>query len=329
MTAFPIAEKQPKLTERMRQVGKNQRLGHAYLLEGATGVGQAEMAQFMAAMLFCTEVDKPCGECANCQRVLNQEYGDLHWIKPDGETLRIDQMREIKRELSLSAIESENKVFVITEAEKMNQAASNSLLKFLEEPTPGTMVILLTAHLDQILQTIQSRCQIIHFEPLDREMLIQTLVADGIEEQRATLLTALTEDIETAKALDEDEIMAEQRDKAWPWLKRILAGDPRAFIEVTSVWLPLSKERAVNQRLLDILSLYVADLLTLKRGLSETTLFQPSLAANYQQLLAKLTLKRLEQTLHAIAEAKRMISANVSVQSALEYFVLIIWQTNA
>lgn len=329
MTAFSIAEKQPKLTERMRQVGKNQRLGHAYLLEGATGVGQAEMAQFMAAMLFCTEADKPCGECANCQRVLNQEYGDLHWIKPDGETLRIDQMREIKRELSLSAIESENKVFVITEAEKMNQAASNSLLKFLEEPTPGTMVILLTAHLDQILQTIQSRCQIIHFEPLDREMLIQTLVADGIEEQRATLLTALTEDIETAKALDEDEIMAEQRDKAWPWLKRILAGDPRAFIEVTSVWLPLSKERAVNQRLLDILSLYVADLLTLKRGLSETTLFQSSLAANYQQLLAKLTLKRLEQTLHAIAEAKRMISANVSVQSALEYFVLIVWQTNA
>lgn len=326
--AFAIETKQPRLAERMRQVGRNQRLGHAYLLEGATGVGQAEMAQFMAAMVFCTSEDKPCGECQNCQRILNHEYGDLHWIVPDGEVLRIDQMRDIKRELSLSAIEGSQKVFVITDAEKMNQAAANSLLKFLEEPTAGTMVILLTAHLDQILSTIQSRCQIIHFDPLDRGVLVQTLRDEGISEQQALLLTALTEDVATAKALDEDEIMSEQLDKAWPWLQHILLKDPRGFIEVASIWVPLSKDRTANQRLLDILSLYIADLLSVKRG-SETALYQPELTASYQRLLHQLPLTRLTRTLHAIAEAKRMIAANVSIQAALEYLVLTVWETDA
>ncbi|MHA6381564.1 hypothetical protein ACX3VT_08490 [Aerococcus sanguinicola] len=125
---FRIQAKQPELTALMDRVLRQGRLGHAYIFEGEAGAGQAEMADYVAAALFCQGEDKPCGQCRNCQLLVQGDLPDLVHVEPEGQSLKIDQMREIKQELSLTAMGGGHKVFIIHDAEKMTNSAANSLL---------------------------------------------------------------------------------------------------------------------------------------------------------------------------------------------------------
>lgn len=326
-TPFAIEEKQPQLAQAMRSVGKHQRISHAYLFEGAQGVGQEEMATFMAAMIFCTgEAPKPCGHCAHCQRIQRQEYGDIVWVTPTDGSLKIDQIRAVKQDLSLSAIESESKVFVIQQAERMTPGAANSLLKFLEEPNANVYLFLLTTQREGILPTIRSRCQIVHFPALNQEQMLQALEEAGITRERARLLGALTSDIAEAEALNADEVFNTQVEKAWPWLQLILKQDIRAFTMVGTDWVPLTKDTEATQRLLAMILLYGYDLLMVKQALAPPlTLTQPQKQADYAGVIATFSMGAMVKIIHQIARSQAMIAHHVSVQAALEYFVLKSW----
>ncbi|MDO4679944.1 MAG: DNA polymerase III subunit delta' [Aerococcus sp.] len=325
MPAFKIEEKQPALANAMKIVGKHRRISHAYLFEGDSGAGQEEMATFIAAMVFCTKEEKPCGECEHCRRILNHDYGDVLWVEPTEGSMKIDQMRAVKQDLSLSAIESHSKVFVINHAELMTTAAANSLLKFLEEPNANVHLLLLTTNRDRILPTIQSRCQIIHFPALERQQVIQMLIERGMGEERAQLLSALTSDIALAETLNEQEIFSQQIEKVWSWTQLILKKDIRSFILVGSEWVKLTKDRQETKRLLALVLLYCSDLLKLKQGEGEDRLIQPTLTKSYYPFVQTIALESLLQIMQSIAKTQAMIEHNVTVQAALEYFVLQCW----
>ncbi|MDO4670026.1 MAG: DNA polymerase III subunit delta' [Aerococcus sp.] len=325
-SGFKIEDKQPQLAQAMRTVGGNQRISRAYLFEGQAGVGQEELATFMAAMIFCVgDTPKPCGVCSHCQRIKNQDYGDVIWIEPDEGSLKIDQMRAVKQDLSLSAIESESKVFVLTQSERMTTAAANSLLKFLEEPNENVYLFLLTTQRDNILPTIRSRCQVVHFPSLNRQQVIAALEQAGLTLERAQLMSALTSDLTRAEALNQDDIFKHQVNSAWGWLSLILKRDIRSFTMVASEWIPLTKDREANQRLLELVLLYGADLLKLKQNPDATDLMQPTKRSDYLAVLNLVSLEALLEIVSLIARVEAMIEHRVTVQAALEYFVLTSW----
>lgn len=149
------------LWERFEANHKGQRLGHAILLIGARYANLAELANRMAAALFCKDIQSPCGICQSCQLIVINEHPDLNPIYPDKlhGVIKIEQIRLLQYSVFTSPQLGRNRVVIINPAEKMNGAAANALLKILEEPPRNTYFILIAEQISTIPPTILSRCQ--------------------------------------------------------------------------------------------------------------------------------------------------------------------------
>lgn len=165
-------------------------VGHAMLFAGPEGVGRRPAALALAASLNCP--DGGCGDCAVCRKVLRGAHPDVHLIVPEGQFILIGQIkgdgsnRGVIGEAHRSAIEGKTKVFIIEDAERMNLASANALLKVLEEPPAGVLFILMTGRPEDLPETIVSRCRRLDFSLLPEEA-IRTVLEDhhGIDPERA------------------------------------------------------------------------------------------------------------------------------------------------
>ncbi|MGH9037246.1 MAG: DNA polymerase III subunit delta' [Acidimicrobiia bacterium] len=152
---------------------------HAYLLAGPGGSGVAEAARCFAAALICP--DAGCGECGSCRRVLRGTHPDVVEVEPAGTFIVVDQIEEVVREAFTSPFEAARKVIILSEADRMNEAAANKLLKTLEEPGDRTHLVLLTDSPDDLLPTVRSRVQRVDFAALSEATVRDTLTAEGVE----------------------------------------------------------------------------------------------------------------------------------------------------
>lgn len=137
---------------------------HAYLFEVDDINNSFPLILAFAKMIICKNHYKDNQKCLNCNichLIDENSYSDLQIIKPNGASIKKDQILELQKELSLKSSNDTNRVYIIQESEKMNASASNSLLKFIEEPEDGIYGILITTNRKQLLETILSRCILI------------------------------------------------------------------------------------------------------------------------------------------------------------------------
>ena len=177
----------------LRGTIQSQHISHAYLFTGPAHIGKTHLAKEMAAALNCQGDTPPCGTCSACHKTRRGTHPDVTTVEPEGNRLKIDQVRELQHTLSLSPVEGRWRVCIITDFQTATTQAANALLKTLEEP-PSRVVLLLTAtDADLLLPTIVSRCQLLALRtvPLARieEVLRERL--DG-EEERAKLIARLS-----------------------------------------------------------------------------------------------------------------------------------------
>ena len=171
------------------------RLAHAYLLAGVDGIGKRRFALNLAQCLLCDQFDDQsldaCGQCSGCRQVLAGSHPDLFLITaPEGKRdLPIEAFVGAKPqrgkaglcfELSRKPMLGNRKIAVIDDANLMNEASGNALLKTLEEPPHGSLLLLVCNNADAILPTIRSRCQHVHFRPLDPAHVVTLLVEQGL-----------------------------------------------------------------------------------------------------------------------------------------------------
>lgn len=316
-----VSKKQPELETLFANSLAGKRLGHAYLFEGARGTGKRALAEWVAQAIFCDQIQagKPCGTCRNCRRLAEGNQPDLIVVEPDGQSIKVDQIRQLKAEFSKSAVEGNKKVYIIEEAEKMTISAANSLLTFLEEPGRDTYLFLLTTVKENILPTIRSRCQIIHFQPLKRELLIESFQAAGITAKNSGVLAALTNDSAEALRLQEDEWFHELQGKVWTWFNQLIKKDPMAFIYVQTDLMPLLKERPQVTMCLDLLLFHYRDMLYIAYGHQNTAVHQ-HLLKQYQASLKDS--RYVTQQIENILKGKKALQANVQAQGILESLVI-------
>ena len=170
---------QNHITESFVNTISKKRLSHAYILTGQKGTGKSLFAREFTKALFCkNNKGDSCDICQNCMRIGNNNHPDIHWIFPDKKDkfIKIEYIRDMQHHVNLSPVELEYKVFIIKEAEKMNEESSNCLLKTLEEPTPNTIIILIANFLASIKETIKSRCQIFRFRPIPTNVIKEQLI---------------------------------------------------------------------------------------------------------------------------------------------------------
>lgn len=152
-------------TEQLRQAWAANRLPHAILVQGADGLGKGSFAAWLSAAVLCEKsVDGKldvCGTCASCALIKAGSHPDLYWVAPEAEKtqLSVDQVRAACEKLSKTSFRQGYKVAIIEPAHQMTPGAANSVLKTLEEPSPGSLLVLLTSRPSGLLPTVRSRCQ--------------------------------------------------------------------------------------------------------------------------------------------------------------------------
>ncbi|MDQ3957370.1 MAG: DNA polymerase III subunit delta' [Actinomycetota bacterium] len=183
-------------------------VSHAWLLTGPRGAGKRGAAFAMAAALLCERgPGAACGECSGCTRALRGRHPDLHHVSPEGPIIPVDVIREaVIPEAARSPFEAVMKVFLVEDADRMNDAAQNALLKTLEEPQPDTVFVLVSDHEEEVLETIRSRCRVVRLDPVPLQRLVELLMAEGASENEARRAAAFSEgDVEAARAAAFDE----------------------------------------------------------------------------------------------------------------------------
>jgi DNA polymerase-3 subunit delta' len=155
---------------------RSKRIAHAVLITGPEHVGRATLARMLAQALNCTGDEIPCGQCRACKLISAGRHPDLHLVAPDGNTLKIDQIRALQHDLALSPVEGRFRVVILEGMEKATAEASNALLKTLEEPPPSVVLALIAPEPEALLPTIVSRCQPMALRPLAMETVRAALV---------------------------------------------------------------------------------------------------------------------------------------------------------
>lgn len=168
---------QSKALSLLRRALAGGRLAHGYLFTGPEGIGKSTAARALAARLLCQAKGEgaPCGRCPGCRKFAAGSHPDFVVVKPDGASIKINQIRELKRALSFPPFERGTRIVLIDDAQTMGREAGNSLLKILEEPPPDNLLLLIAADAEPMLDTIISRCQVIPFAALTEEQAAQVI----------------------------------------------------------------------------------------------------------------------------------------------------------
>jgi DNA polymerase-3 subunit delta' len=309
-------EKQIRLLTRALASG---RIGGAYVFAGASRLGKKTVAAAFAAALNCEaggdDACGSCGSCGSCRRVADRNHPDVVFVQPDGATLRIAQIRELQRQISLRPHEGRYKVFVVTDAETMRPEAANALLKTLEEPPGAGVLVLTTSSVDALLPTIRSRSQELRFLPVTVEDAVAGLATRGVDPERAKMLAVRSRGrVGVAlRALGED--VAEEEDVPAP----IADSSTVAAFRLADEW------QQDPTRLDDLLSWY-HDLLLL--SVDEGAAVEHVDHARTLRFLARReTYASLRAKMRAVMDTSYRLRRNVSAPLALESLALQLAQT--
>ena len=162
------------------------KIAHAYLFSGPRGTGKTSMARILAKALNCEQgpTAEPCGQCSNCQRIVQGTSLDVIEIDAASNT-SVDNIRDLREQVAFTPAESRYKVYIIDEVHMLSTGAFNALLKTLEEPPAHAVFILATTDPQKVPATIQSRCQRFEFRRVTvdeiAEHLAMVAAGSGIE----------------------------------------------------------------------------------------------------------------------------------------------------
>lgn len=330
-------QNQRSILERLASTG---RVPHSLLFAGPEGVGKKLFALRIAMTLTC--VDKagalPCGKCSGCIRAANAQipeasdknrdafkkviftdHPDVGIISAYKRLIVVDAIREMEAEANKRPFEARGRLFVIDDADKMNDAAANALLKTLEEPPPTTGIILITSRPDSLLPTIRSRCQIMRFVPVDRNETADLLASLGRLSRTDADLAAAVSGGSVGKAVSFDaESFREQRDRMRSVVEAaFIKGDVAGLLR-TSELMNDAKNKDNIELALDTLELLLQDVWALKYGYDASRVRNIDIYEELKEIAGQTDKSRLVRSLEDIEEMKQNFIVNINKKIAFD-----------
>jgi DNA polymerase-3 subunit delta' len=306
----------------------NNKMGHAYLFRGPDGVGKKRTALTFAAYINCKNPlqHDACGRCAPCRKYFSGNHPDLIIVEPDGAAIKISQVRELKHHLAFPPLEARVRVVILEDINTMRREAANSLLKILEEPAPGNILILTADLTGKVLPTILSRCQIIPFGPLDHEEMARVLMQEySMEESLALTLAAVAEgSLGRAKLLYQEDLLAFRREV----IEELLLGKYGQAETIGHVMRMSEKATALKENIyefLALLRLWYRDLVLAAAGGPEPLLANKDLSFSLSTATQRWSINQLHEKLQRLDLAEKQLLRNCTRSLVLEtlFFDLI------
>lgn len=301
---------------------------HAYLFSGLRGIGKRLAAMMLAKSLQCdAEGNKPCGNCLPCKKVEDGNHPDILVVEPDGQFIKVEQVRELQRKLGYKPFEGRATVCIIDAADRLNISAANSLLKTLEEPPAQTHLILIAENIRMVIPTILSRCQRINFSPLPTEEVEAILKKD-----ESFASENIGSDMKTIAAMSGGSPgKALSMAGAFPMDEKDLL--LKEFIDINSVekaFLVAEKMVAKDQvsRLmekLELLKFFLRDVMLTKLG-SSNKIVNVKQRDIIVKKASQLTIKAIIAKLETISETEKSILMNANKRLAVETMLIKLFK---
>lgn len=297
------------------------RVSHATLIVGPPNIGKTTLARTFAQVLNCSgPAPLPCGECSACRRVISGNYPDARILEANDQPIKIDQVRDLQRELSLAPYEGRWRVAVLAAFERATPEAANALLKTLEEP-PGPVVMLLTAtQADDLLPTIVSRCQVLGLRALPIAEVKSALVTYwAVEPAQAELLAHLSGGrLGWAVNASQDREALARRDEV---LEQALRLPGQTRVERLAGAAQISRD---SQRVAETLALWLTwwhDLLMLKAG-AGVALCNIDRTDSLRAQAGQITLSDAQRMVGQIGFIGRCLDQKANLRLAVEVLLL-------
>lgn len=321
--AFSHILGQEKAITVLQNALRHKRMPQAYVFAGPEGVGKKFTALMLAKALNCHNLDDDaCDRCNSCHKIDEGIHPDVRVIAPDGQFIKIDQIRALQKDAGYKPFEGRKKVYILDQAEAMRTESANSLLKTLEEPTTDCILILITANAYALLPTVTSRCQLVRFAALGIEPLTTLLVREKqIELERARLIASLAEGCPgRALAMDTEETL-DKRSRMENLLHLLSSGlqDVRVVFEQAE---QLGVEKSEIQDYLDILLAWYRDMHLLREHGHARFVANVDAVPRLKEAASQLPAPRLRRLFEIVYQTKLAILHNANVQLALEVMLI-------
>jgi DNA polymerase-3 subunit delta' len=340
--------------EALRRMLARDRLPHALLFSGPVGIGKYTAAQMLAKAIHCLQRQNDfCGECLSCRNIAQaddrraaveqaeadrekltkrpremalviQHHPDVVLLAPNGplRLFQIEQARYLKHALDFVPAGKGKKIFILPDAERMDAAAANSLLKSLEEPPPHALLLLTTSAEAALLPTIRSRCIALWFSPLRQEEVVAFLERHGIgrDAKERNLRAAIAKGAPGAALRLELERFLRLRDSL---LRLLRAGLERAdFQTLFAEAQRLSGREETLENLLEVLYSLLQDILHIEAEANGEPLRNADRPEMLRQVARLLDVQGVMRAMRTLGELERSLRRNVPSRLALEAFAL-------
>ncbi|MCH4010258.1 DNA polymerase III subunit delta' [Companilactobacillus sp.] len=306
-----ITQEQPKVISEFQKIIQANMLSHAYLIDDASSQVRNQMAIWIAQTQFCEHLvdGLPDQTCQKCQNIALGDNPDVLQVTTDKQSIGVDDIKFFKKEANMTATQGNRRILIINEAEKMTSAASNNLLKTIEEPEGNLMIILLCNSAKQMLPTIQSRVQIFHLSNKSNSDEIADLQKVGYKEATAKLALTMS-DVKYLLSMNGDNYQA-LHGAIITWLKRCNNRQPDSFIDVQTDIMPLIENKSHQQLFFDMMNQIFSDILSIRYNLDNTKLVN-------EDILSNRNIPTVVEFSEELFHAEEMWKSNVAFQAILE-----------
>ena len=302
-------DEQPILYNLLENSIKKDKISHAYLFETNNNPNSLDIVYSFVKELICQN-DKKCDNCSICKRIDDGNYLDVKVINPDGLQIKKEQLLDLQDEFSKVSIENNKKVYIINECEKMNLQASNSILKFLEEPIDNIIAILVTNNINKVLKTIISRCQVISLNKSNNK------ICDTSFENISYILTNNSSDREKFLSLDSNKEFMED---VLNFISYYEDNGVDTLIYVKKLWYDKFKDRQSNINAIDIMINFYYDVFKYKIS-GNVIVFVDKL-----DLIKKVSsndINKIMYKMELLIEMKKLIGNNLNTNLLIDYMII-------
>jgi len=319
----------PWLKASCQQLGsylKQNRIPQALLITGNRGLGKQQLAKYFSQTLLCATPlpdGMYCDECQSCILFNAKTHPDFFLLEPEevGKEIGIGIIRQLMTKLALKPQFERHRVVVINPADRLNNNSANAFLKYLEEPTERTSVILISEKPQKLLATIKSRCQKISLAIPDRDMIVKKWCEEqGIIENYELLLNLAQGSPLLAKQLAESALLQSRTECFGQWNK--MTKSDSDFIALAEQWVKFDKTKI--DLLLFWITSWVSDMVKLAHCKQATNIYNSDITKDLQEMAGKLNLRDLYTYYDFLLLSRQRLDTQLNKQLMIEE-VLIQW----